>query len=103
MIESSLAFIKIVYILLCAICRWIIYIEKIAVLIHRNVLGDPQPLINIEKKKKPLLNLNLNENPSRMFNSIEQLENILINVKDLNKQPNGYQKLDCIISITNNS
>jgi hypothetical protein len=84
--ESSLAFIK--KYILCFICRWTIYIEKIAVLVHRNVLGDPQPLINIEKKNKPLLNLNLNEYPSRMFNSIEQLENNLISVKDLNKQLN---------------
>ncbi|XP_025412553.1 replication protein A 70 kDa DNA-binding subunit-like [Sipha flava] len=78
--------------------RWTIYIEKIAVLVHRNVLGDPQPLINIEKKNKPLLNLNLNEYPSRMFNSIEQLENNLISVKDLNKQLNS--KCTSVLKLT---
>lgn len=69
--------------------RWIIYIQQVIVLIHRNVYGNPKPLINIEKKKKPLINLNLNECPSRVFDSIEQLKTQLISVQDLKNQPIG--------------
>lgn len=71
------------------LCRLIIFIEKVTVLIHRSVFGDPLPLTNIEKKKQLLVNLNLGTCPSRVFNSIEQLENNLKNVQDLNSQPNG--------------
>lgn len=70
-------------------CRWIIFIQEVTVLIHRNVYGNPLPLINIEKKEKPLTNLNLNEHPSRVFNNFEELENNLISVKDLKKQASG--------------
>jgi len=56
------------------------------VLIHRNVFGNPQPLANVEKKKNPLINLNLKNDQSRVFYSIEQLENNLIKVQDLNNQ-----------------
>lgn len=69
--------------------RWIIFIQKLTVMIHRNIIGNPQPLINIEKKIKPLTNLNLNDHLSRVFNNVEQLENNLIFVKDLNNLTNG--------------
>lgn len=69
--------------------RLIIFIQRVTVLIHRNVFGNPQPFTNIEKKKEPLVNLNLSTCPSRVFNSIEQLEKNLKNVQDLNSQPNG--------------
>lgn len=58
-------------------------------MVHRNIIGNPLPLTNIEKKMKPLINLNLNDRLSRVFNSIEQLENNLISVKDLNNLTNG--------------
>lgn len=70
-------------------CRWIVLIEEVKVLFHRQTLGDPQPLINIVKKKKPLLNLNLNSCMSREFYSIEQLEKCLISVEDLKNHSNG--------------
>ncbi|XP_022175457.1 replication protein A 70 kDa DNA-binding subunit-like isoform X2 [Myzus persicae] len=69
--------------------RWIILIQEVTVLIHRNVYGNPQPLINIEKKEMPLINLNLNKCHSRVFYCIEHLENILMSVKDLTTLPNG--------------
>jgi len=69
--------------------RWVVCIHNVTVLIHRNVFGNPQPLINIVKKIKPLINLNQNTCPGRTFNSIDQLENNLINVQDLNNIPNG--------------
>ncbi|XP_027849888.2 replication protein A 70 kDa DNA-binding subunit-like [Aphis gossypii] len=69
--------------------RWIILIQKVTVLFHRNVYGNPQPLINIEKKEMPLKNLNVNKCPSRVFYSVEQLENNLINVNDLTNLSNG--------------
>ncbi|XP_026805866.1 replication protein A 70 kDa DNA-binding subunit-like isoform X1 [Rhopalosiphum maidis] len=69
--------------------RWIILIQKVTVLIHRNVYGNPQPLINVEKKEMPLKNLNMNKCPSRVFYCVEQLENNLINVKDLTNMSNG--------------
>lgn len=69
--------------------RWIILIQKVTVLVHRNILGDPQPLMNVEKKKNPLINLNLKNCLSRVFYSIEQLENNLVSVQDLKNQPNG--------------
>jgi len=59
------------------------------VLIHRNVFGNPQPLINIEKKEMPLINLNLNKCQSRVFYCVEHLENNLMNVKDLTNLSNG--------------
>lgn len=58
-------------------------------MIHRNIIGNPQPLTNIVKKTKPLINLNLNNNLSRVFYNVEQLENNLISVKDLNNLTNG--------------
>ncbi|XP_003242847.1 replication protein A 70 kDa DNA-binding subunit isoform X1 [Acyrthosiphon pisum] len=69
--------------------RWIILIQKVTILIHRNVYGNPQPLINIEKKKMPLINLNVNKTPSRIFYCIEHLENNLMSVKDLITLSNG--------------
>lgn len=77
--------------LICIHCifRWIILIQKVTVLFHRNVYGNPQPLINIEKKEMPLKNLNVNKCPSRVFYSVEQLENNLINVNDLTNLSNG--------------
>lgn len=69
--------------------RWIIFIQRVTILVHRKVFGDPQPLINIKKLKKPLINLNLNSCPSRVFDNIEQLENKLTNIKDLKSLSNG--------------
>lgn len=71
------------------IFRWIVFIQKITILIHRDVFGNPLPLMNIEKKKKPLVNLNVTSSPCRKFNSTEQLEEGLINAQDLNNLPNG--------------
>lgn len=69
--------------------RWIILIQNVTVLIHRNVFGNPQPLINIEKKEMPLINLNVNKCPSRVFYSVEHLENNLMDIKDLTTLSNG--------------
>lgn len=70
--------------------RWIILIQKVTILIHRKVFGNPQPLINIEKKNYPMINLNVNNcKYSRVFNNIAELEKNLINVKDLGSQSNG--------------
>jgi len=78
--------------------RRIIFIEKVTVLVHRNVFGDPKPLTNVEKKKASLINLNLKDCPSRVFYSTEQLENSLVSVQDLKNQPNG--KCSLILKLT---
>ncbi|XP_050433019.1 replication protein A 70 kDa DNA-binding subunit-like isoform X2 [Adelges cooleyi] len=69
--------------------RQLLLIEKVSILVHRNAIGNPLPLINILKKKPMLINLNLNKSPSRAFNSFEQLENNLRFVKELNDATNG--------------
>lgn len=71
--------------------RQLLLIEKVSILVHRNAIGNPLPLINILKKKPMLINLNLNKSPSRAFNSFEQLENNLRFVKELNDATNGWE------------
>jgi len=75
--------------ILHSIFRWIVFVQKITVLVHRDVFGNPQPLINIEKKEKQLVNLNLSSCLSRKFNCLKQLEEGLINAQNLNNLPNG--------------
>ncbi|VVC34193.1 Replication factor-A protein 1, N-terminal,Nucleic acid-binding, OB-fold,Replication protein [Cinara cedri] len=69
--------------------RWTIFIERLTILVHRQAFGYPQPLINIEQMKKPLVNLNLNGYPSRVFYSTEQLERSLIKIEDVKKLLSG--------------
>ncbi|XP_050542356.1 replication protein A 70 kDa DNA-binding subunit-like isoform X2 [Daktulosphaira vitifoliae] len=69
--------------------RQIIVVQKMSILIHRNIIGDPLPLINVEIKNSFLINLNLNEHTQRKFQNFNELENNLRFVKELSSEYNG--------------
>lgn len=59
------------------------------ILINRDIFGDPRPLINLEKEKKPLTNLNQTSCATRNFYNLNELRNSLITILDLYSMPNG--------------